>query len=122
MRTTAPPLVPGIERDALVGCGTTLDLPAGTVLCHAGERGTQVFVILAGSVAVTNAAGRVADLGPGDVVGELAVLAARPRNADAVALTDVTVVVFTPAEFAAVRERDPRFATAVDDVAATRAA
>lgn len=112
----------GIEPDALTGCGTTLDLPAGAVLCRTGERGTQVFVIVAGSVAVTTAEGRVATLGPGDLVGELAVLGDAPRNADVVASTDVTVVVFTPAEFAAVRERDPHFSARVADVAAARAA
>ena len=54
-------------------------------------------------------------LGPGDVAGEMAVVSRRPRNADVVCVTDVTVRVFTPREFRSLRHRDPEFAASLDE-------
>jgi CRP/FNR family cyclic AMP-dependent transcriptional regulator len=112
--------VPGVDPRALVGCGTTIDLPAGYVLCREGEVGRQVFIILDGEASVINADGVVAQLGPGDIAGEMAVVSRRPRNADVVCATDVTVRVFTPREFRSLRHGDPEFAASLDDLIASR--
>ena len=79
--------------------GTPLDLAPGTVLCTRGERGTQAFLILAGTANVLTADG-VVTVGPGDVVGELATLdPKRTRNATVVAETALQVLVYDVATF-----------------------
>ncbi len=60
------------------------DLPAGYVLVRQGEDGTGLFLIVSGGVRVVHDGGTVARLGPGEVVGELAVLDRQPRAAQVV--------------------------------------
>ncbi len=75
----------------LAGLARTLEeetFPAGTTMTVEGAVEDWLFVLIDGSVQVTQW-DRVRELGPGDVVGELAVLASEPRVVTAVALTDV---------------------------------
>lgn len=74
--------------------GTLLQLRAGTTLCTEGERGLEAFLLVDGEAHVR---GRATDVtvGPGSVIGELATLdPRRTRNADVVAETDISVLVF----------------------------
>jgi voltage-gated potassium channel len=83
----------------LARAGTRFDLPAGTTLCARGERGTQAFLLLEGEAEVTTPIGPVR-VGPGSVVGELATLdGTRPRNADVVTATPVSLLVYDVATF-----------------------
>lgn len=61
---------------------------AGDDLIAEGAVEDWMFVLVDGSVRVTRS-DRVVDLGPGQVVGELAVLEPEPRTATVTALTDV---------------------------------
>jgi len=74
-----------------------LDLPAGKVLATQGEVGLELFVVLEGTASVTRDGHRVATVTAGHVVGELAVLSHRPRNATVVAETAMRVLVLTHA-------------------------
>ncbi|MEM9465758.1 MAG: cyclic nucleotide-binding domain-containing protein [Actinomycetota bacterium] len=46
-----------------------------------GQPSTSAFVIVAGRAAVRRGGRKVAEVGPGDIVGELGLLTDRPRNA-----------------------------------------
>ena len=59
----------------------TRSVREGTTLVTEGESGDTMFVLLSGSATVHKAGRKIAELGPGDVFGELAVLARAPRNA-----------------------------------------
>jgi CRP-like cAMP-binding protein len=75
----------------LAGLARTLEeetFPAGTTMTVEGAVEDWLFVLIDGSVQITQFE-RVSELGPGAVVGELAVLASEPRVVTAVALTDV---------------------------------
>jgi CRP-like cAMP-binding protein len=75
----------------LAGLARTLEeerFPAGSTMTTEGAVEDWLFVVIDGTVRVTQW-DRVSELGPGDVVGELAVLASEPRVVTAVALTDV---------------------------------
>lgn len=93
--------------------GTLLDISAGTVLCREGERGTQAFLLLEGTAQVLTREG-VIQVGPGEVVGEIATLDPhRTRNASVVAATDLTVLVYDVATYrslARVEDLRPRLA------------
>ncbi len=63
------------------------EFPAGTVLFREGEAGREMFVVQAGRVNVSKTVGEVekilASLGPGEFVGEMAILNNKPRSATA---------------------------------------
>src|SRR5437764_634882 len=61
---------------------------AGRTLIQQGERGREVFVLIDGKVSVTRDGFEVAQLGPGDYFGELAVLDPGPRDATVTATSD----------------------------------
>jgi CRP/FNR family cyclic AMP-dependent transcriptional regulator len=72
----------------------------GEVLAREGRIGREFFLILSGTVAVTQKGRRVNTLGPGDFFGELAALNPGPRNATVTALSDLDVLIIGPREFA----------------------
>ncbi len=76
----------------------------GEVLAKEGRIGREFFLILTGTVGVTQKGRRVNTLGPGDFFGELAALNPGPRNATVTALSDVDVLIIGPREFAAMAD------------------
>ena len=86
---------------------TKLILEQGKVFVEEGTTGREFFVILEGSAEITRKGKPVAELGPGDYVGELSLLDPAPRDATVTALTPMTVMVLTPKEFEAVLNEAP---------------
>lgn len=68
-------------------------LPRGHVLIEEGDLPDKFFVILDGHVTVHRQGVHLADLGPGDFVGETGVLALEARNASVIATTPVRLAV-----------------------------
>lgn len=78
---------------------TTITVPAGRVLCRHGEIGRECFIVLDGQLDVA-LADRHVTVGPGAVVGEIALLTPNGRRtATVTARTDSTVLVFARIEF-----------------------
>ena len=87
------------DLERLVARLQTADFAAGTKLMRRGDAGDAMHVIFDGEVRVpvVDAEGKVrvvAVLGPGDVVGEMALLTGDTRRADVIAEGDVTTLVF----------------------------
>ena len=76
----------------------------GEILTREGRIGREFFLILSGTVAVTQKGRRVNTLGPGDFFGELAALDPGPRTATVTALSDLEVLIIGPREFAAMAD------------------
>ena len=72
---------------------------AGEMLCQQGRIGRQAFVILDGEAAVDISGTRVGTLGPGKVVGEMALIDQGPRSATVTALSPMTVLTLSVNEF-----------------------
>ncbi len=92
------PLFSNCTKGELQEIGKVADeliLPVGKVLATQGKVGFEMFILLAGTAAVNRDGQRVATVTAGDVVGELAVLSGRPRNATVVADTELRVLVLT---------------------------
>jgi CRP/FNR family cyclic AMP-dependent transcriptional regulator len=70
-----------------------VEIPAGTLLIEQGTLPYDVFVLEEGSVEVTRDGAPVATLGPGEVVGEIALLNPRRRTASVRATTPVRAIV-----------------------------
>jgi CRP-like cAMP-binding protein len=77
---------------------------------YEGALGHEFFVILDGSVRIDLPGRPVVRMGPGEFVGEMALLGHHPRSATVVAETDVTVLVSSQHEFSACLEGAPEVA------------
>lgn len=84
------------EREQLLAAAPIISFERGDVLCAEGKPGHTCFIILAGEVEVLRHAGdeehRLATLGPGAVVGQLALLHDAPRSATVRSLGPLWVV------------------------------
>lgn len=95
----AVPLFAGIEPARLKLIAYTSDSIAyrvGQVICRQGEQGEAAYLILEGeadvSLSTETGAYVVANLMPGDVVGEIAILCDVPRTATVTARTPLTAL------------------------------
>ncbi len=104
---------------ALAERGARKAFPAGSVLIHQGDIGNTMYVILAGTVRVqrehVSLAGPIvlADLTPGQVVGEMGVLDGDPRSATVIAVDDVETVELTAVDLTQVMLQFPEVANAL---------
>ena len=87
-----------------------IDLPAGRHLCEQDSIGREAFVITEGTAEVRRNGRKVATLGPGDCVGEMALLDHGPRTATVTAATDMSVLVIGAREFAGIVDEVPPIA------------
>ena len=90
--------------------GTRRRFGAGEHIVQRGEAADEMFVIRSGSVEIRRDDGVVAVLGAGDFFGEMSLLESLPRDADAIALTDVELLVITQGGLLVRLRRDPTFA------------
>jgi ATP-binding cassette subfamily B protein len=94
-----------VPRDALAGLAGHAGertLARGERLISQGEQDDSLFIVKSGRLAVTRREApshRIAHLGEGDVVGEMAVLTREPRSADVVADSDSVVIAVPGEEF-----------------------
>jgi CRP/FNR family transcriptional regulator, cyclic AMP receptor protein len=72
---------------------------AGTALMTEGEPGREFFVVVEGEVDVRRKGRRIARLGAGSYVGEIALLSRSPRTASVVAATPLRVLVIADRDF-----------------------
>ena len=69
------------DLEALADVATEAEIPAGRSVVRQGDPGSGLFVVLDGSVRVVRNGELLAELGPGQWFGELAVLDRGPRTA-----------------------------------------
>jgi len=89
------------QLDEVARLAERIQVGEGEVLTKEGRIGREFFLILSGTLGVTQEGRRVNTLGPGDFFGELAALNPGPRNATVTALSEVDVLIIGPREFAA---------------------
>jgi CRP-like cAMP-binding protein len=87
-----------------------LSLAEGKVLMAQGQPGREAFVIVDGRATVRIGDTDVAELGPGDHVGELALLDGGTRTATVTAATDMTVLVISQRAFFGLLDEVPGLA------------
>jgi CRP-like cAMP-binding protein len=89
------------------------DFPAGTLLIREGESGHDFMVIVEGAVDVRRKGRKINELGPGDFIGEMALIAAAPRNATVTTTQDSWLLVVTERQFWELLEQSPQLKTSV---------
>lgn len=93
---------------------------AGETIFAKGDPGTRMFVITAGTVVIEDDGQEIATLGPGELIGELALIDASPRSASAIARTDCTLAPIDRSRFLFLVQQTPYFAVQVMQTMAER--
>src|SRR5262245_12596002 len=96
------PLFEGCSKTELGTLATMSDelgLRPGTVLTREGRRGREFFVLIDGTVSVSQDGKQIAELGAGEWFGEVALLTDLPRTATVTASSQVRVLVITDRAF-----------------------
>ncbi len=95
------------EIEEVAGLGERVDVEAGTELIDQGRVGDVCYVIVDGRAAVHIRGEFVTSVGPGTMVGEMALVEHRPRNATVTAETDMALVSFGTSEFRKLLAKSP---------------
>jgi CRP-like cAMP-binding protein len=119
----AIPIFAGLDDDALgavASASTPFEVATGHVLAETHQPGSGMFVIVEGTVDVELPGGGHAALGPGEFVGELALLTDVERVARVRATSPVRGFAIGRAAFRDLLEQHPRIAAGMLPVVARR--
>lgn len=83
---------------------------AGDVIMREGDKGDELFIVLAGKVSVVRGEATLAHLGPGEHVGEMALIRAVPRSASVLAEVPSELVVIKRSDFFEILRREHELA------------
>ena len=80
------------QRESVARLCEEIDIAAGDTLLREGDFGYAMFAITSGKAEVVQSGEVIRTLGPGDVFGEIAVLASGRRTASVVAITPMKLI------------------------------
>jgi CRP-like cAMP-binding protein len=86
--------VPGDELDAVASAASEREFAAGETLMSEGDFGHCLFLVEDGAAEVSVDGITAGTVGPGEVIGEVAVLASGRRTASVVATTPIRAISF----------------------------
>ena len=99
-----------------------LDVKQGKVLAREGEFGHEFFVVVEGTAEVVRGDAHIADLGPGDFFGEMALLGEERRTATVTATSAMRVLVMTGRHLREIDRQMPAVHTRIVDAIEERRA
>ena len=117
------PIFDGLPPEDLKGIAAVAEEAVhsdGDIIVAEGEAGTEMHIIVSGTVAVVANDREVARRGEGDVVGEMAIIADQPRMATLVASGPVRLLTIGQRQFARILRERPETSLAVMRVLARR--
>jgi len=110
------PLFVGLDDDELKAVGaltTEVDMPAGSELAREETFGSEFYMIIDGTVRIHRAGATLRNLGPGDFLGEIALIDDSPRTATATTETPTKLIVLSRREFRSLMDGHPSIEAAV---------
>lgn len=108
------------EVQKIVDHGTAVHIPAHWGLIWEKTPADKAYIILDGEVSVRKGTDEVARLGPGDTVGESAIVAHRLRSASVVSVTELDVLHFTSEAVQDLIDSVPKFRQALEQTTRER--
>jgi CRP/FNR family cyclic AMP-dependent transcriptional regulator len=108
------------ELERLGQLADEIEVGLDRILAQQGEPGHEFFFVLDGRVMVLDGHRPIAQLGPGDFFGEIALLDGRPRTATVRAEGITRLLVIGHREFHALMDEFPSVRTAVLEAVAER--
>ena len=124
-RLEAFPILSGLgadDLDAIASVASEIEVDAGRVLTAEGDFGHAIFAIEQGMAEVSRDGDVLRALGPGDVFGEVAVLASGRRTADVVSATPMSLIAIFKRDVWALERRSPEAAERLRALVAERLA
>jgi len=94
--------------------------PAGQIIFQEGQPGEVMYAVSEGEVDILVHDKVIDTVGPGGIVGEMALIDTKPRSATAIAKTDCKLVPISEKRFTFLVQQTPNFALQVMRVMAYR--
>jgi CRP-like cAMP-binding protein len=112
-----------VDLDHVARLAVRVREPAGEILIKEAEPGNEFLIVVEGQVEVVRDDRAVTTLGPGDFLGEVALLDARAkRTATVTARTPVTIAFVSRRDFSRLLSELPELAHQIRETAARRVA
>jgi CRP-like cAMP-binding protein len=108
------------QLEELSGIVREVDVKPGDVLTHEGRHEGYFFVVVDGSVGIERGGQTINTLGPGDFLGEIALLDGGPRTATATAVTPSRLLSLEHQAFDDLMDASPSIRTAVMEAVGQR--
>ncbi|MGC8739196.1 MAG: cyclic nucleotide-binding domain-containing protein [Candidatus Hydrogenedens sp.] len=87
------------EVHKLMKQGLVVHFQKDEVIFYQGSIGSQVYLIIQGSIGIYQGEKEIVQLGEGEIFGEMALLTKQPRSATAKAIMDSSLLVFSETSF-----------------------
>ena len=98
------------ELKKVEGLMTEIRLAEGKTLMKEGASGREAMIIVSGTACIRRGGRPIATVGPGDILGEMALLANQNRTATVTAESDLVVEVLNRREFLQLLDEVPAIA------------
>ena len=108
------------EIGHITSLAAEVSVPEGKELVREGDYSYDVLAIEEGTARVERDGRHLADLGPGDVVGEMGVLERSQRNATVIATSPMLLVTLTSWDIRRLRKTAPQAVEQLREVVAAR--
>lgn len=108
-----------VRRIAQVG--TYVTVPTDWALIGEGTSADKAYLLISGEVSVRKHGNEIAKLGPGDIFGEMGIVAHRLRSATVVSLSRLECLHFTRDQIETLEQEIPAFKEALEAAARERA-
>jgi CRP-like cAMP-binding protein len=108
------------ELGHIAALAAEVSVPEGKELVREGDYSYDVLAIEEGTARVDRHGDHIADLGPGDVFGEMGVLQREQRNATVVATSPMLLVTLTSWDIRRLQKTAPKAVDHLRDVVAQR--
>ncbi|HEY9735374.1 MAG TPA: cyclic nucleotide-binding domain-containing protein [Trichocoleus sp.] len=108
------------EMQAIIPLLKPLKVDPGIVLCHEGDPGDALFLIVEGQAEILKGPKKMAVLGPGEMFGEMALLTGEERSATVVACSPMELYELDKVDFDAMLTHSPQLASGLSRILARR--
>jgi CRP-like cAMP-binding protein len=108
------------SREAISKLAAEVSVPEGKELVREGDYSYELIAIEEGTAKVHHDDELIAELGPGDVVGEMGVLERQQRNASVTATSPMMLVTLTGWDVRKLRKQAPQAVEALETVVRER--
>ena len=100
--------------------GRRVNLPSGWSPIWEDTPADKAYILLEGTVSVRRDGAEIAVLGPGDIVGDTAIVGHKLRTATVVSTSPLQAIHFTDEDIRTLMSELPSFATTIAEVAQSR--
>ena len=106
--------LPSQARAAIARHADEMDVREGTELARQGDFAYEFFVIEEGTAEVLRDGERIAELGPGDFLGEMGIVGKSVRNATVRTTSPARVIVMSEQDFRSMARTNPELASRIE--------